>query len=91
MILRLLLDVVRSILIFIFSLLPNIPNLPRSLIDTINNYLDIIFSNLTLLGFFINISTIKVLIPLFVIVYNFEHIYHLTMWIIRKLPMFKLE
>ena len=46
-----------------------------------------IFDNLDLLGIFIRIDTIKILVPLVVIAYNFEHIYHFVIWLVKKIPL----
>ena len=32
-------------------------------------------------------DTIKILVPLVVVVYNFEHIYHFAIWLIKKIPL----
>ena len=49
-------------------------------------FMNLIFDNLGLLGFFLDIGFIKILLPLVLLVANAEHIYHLIMWIIRKIP-----
>ena len=49
-------------------------------------FMNLIFDNLGLLGFFLDIGFIKIFLPLVLLVANAEHIYHLIMWIIRKIP-----
>ena len=72
--------------LFIYSLLPDVPAFPQTLLNSVNKVFDIIFSNLTLLPMFIRIDTIKILVPLLIIVINFEYIYNLVMWVLRKIP-----
>lgn len=86
MIIELLFNLIKFILDFLFNLLPNIPSFSSNLANSLDSYLDLIFSNLSLLGFFVDIALIKVLVPLIIIVINFEHIYHFSLWVIKKLP-----
>jgi len=85
-ILEAILTVVKVLLQFIFALLPDIPNFEVGLLESLNTYIGYIFNHLELLGFFVRISTIKTLIPLVIIVVNFEHVYHFALWVIKKLP-----
>ena len=87
MILELIMTAILSLLKGVFSLLPNIPQLSQSLTDSINRVFNVIFQNVGLLGLFVRISTIKWLVPLVIVVYNFEHIYHFVMWVIKKIPL----
>lgn len=68
-----------------FDLLPSLPDIPVSIINSLNSFLDLIFSNLNLLGFFVRLDTVKILFPLVILVLNFEHIYSGIMWIYRKI------
>lgn len=87
MIIELLFNFIKTILDFLFNLLPNIPIFPINLTNSLDSYLDLIFSNLSLLGFFVDIALIKVLVPLVIIVINFEYIYHFAIFVIKKLPL----
>lgn len=86
MILESILNVAKNLLHFIFLLLPDVPNLNITLLDSLSTYIDMIFSKTGLLGFFVRIGTIKILVPLIIVVINFEHIYHFALWCIHKLP-----
>lgn len=79
-----------NIIQFVFSWI-NIPSFPAELTASIDNFLDLIFDNLSLLGFFIRPTTLKVVIPVLLIVINFELIYKLIMWIVRKLPFISVQ
>lgn len=86
MILETILNLIKVFLQFFFGLLPDVPSLELTLLDSLTQYINMIFTNTGLLGFFVRISTIKALVPLIIIVINFEHIYHFALWVIKKLP-----
>jgi len=69
----------------------NIPAFPSELAANINTFLDLIFNNLTLLGFFIRPVTLQISIPILIILLNFDNLYKLTMWILRKIPMLNIK
>lgn len=69
----------------------NLPDFPLDLTNSINSFLDLVFDNLSLLGFFIRPTTLKLVVPLLLIVINFELIYKLVMWIVRKLPFVNIK
>lgn len=90
MIIEFLLNVVKTILQAILSLF-NLPSLPDELIASLNTFFDLIFENLSLIGFFVRPATFKLLVPLALILINFKHIYNITMWILRKIPFLNIE
>ncbi len=69
----------------------NIPQFPTELKTSINSFLDLIFNNLTFLGFFVRPTTLKIIIPLAIFMFNFKYIYKLTMWIIKKIPFLNIK
>lgn len=87
MILETIFNAVLKLLKTIFAILPDIPQFPETIMNSLNTVFDTIFNNLDLLGLFVRIDTIKTLVPLLIIAINFEHIYHFTMWVIHKLPL----
>lgn len=82
---------IAGIFISILSLLPNLPNLPESILTGLNNFLDLIFNNLGILGLFVPISTIKIVVPLILIIVNFDKIYKLVIWVLKKIPIFGVK
>ncbi len=91
MILEIFLEVVYSLIALIFAIIPDIPQIEITLLADLNSFVDLIFDNLGLLGFFVDIDTIKTLVPLLVIVLNFEHIYHFIIWCLNKIPLIDLD
>lgn len=69
----------------------NIPPFPEDLKNSINSFFDLIFNNLTFLGFFVRPTTLKIVIPLIIFIFNFKYIYKLSMWIIKKIPFINMK
>ena len=80
------LEICTFLLSLLFELLPDVPDFANEFLESLNQFVDLIFSNLNLLGFFISIDMIKAIIPLLIIAMNFEHIYHFFFWVIEKIP-----
>lgn len=90
MILELLLNLIMSLLKICFGWI-NLPPFPETLTSSISSFLDIIFGNLSLLGFFIRPITLTIVIPVLIILLNFEDVYKFTMWILRKIPFLGIQ
>lgn len=69
----------------------NIPSVPVSITDSINTFLNLVFDNLSLLGFFIRPSTLSILVPLIIVAYNFKYVYKFIMWFLHKLPFLDIK
>lgn len=81
------LSVIKLLVSFVLNILPTIPDVPEVFSTSINQVLDLIFTNgANLIGLFIRPSTIVVVVPLLLVILNFEYIYKLVMWIVKKLP-----
>lgn len=79
-------SIVQSILL-VFNILPNLPQMPTSIVNGIDTFFDVIFNNLGLLNMFIPLSTIKVVVPLVIVIVNFKHIYFFCLWLLHKIPL----
>ena len=90
MIIQLILNLLKTLLFSVFSWI-NLPQFPEGLINSLNSFIDLIFDNLNLLGFFIRPVTITILIPVLIILINFDKVYKLTMWILKKIPMLNIH
>lgn len=69
----------------------NIPSVPTSITNSINTFLNLIFDNLSLLGFFIRPTTLSIIIPLAIVAFNFKYIYKFVMWFLHKLPFLDIK
>lgn len=65
----------------------NIPGMPSSYISAIDSFMDMVFSNVGLVGLFIRWDTVEIGIPILIAIANMDKIYDGIMWIIRKIPM----
>lgn len=90
MIIEAILNILFTLLQFCFSWI-NLPQMPEDLVSGINTFLDLIFNNLTILGFFIRPLTLTISIPILIILLNFDDVYKFTMWIIKKIPMLNMK
>lgn len=90
MILETLLNVIMGLLQVVFGWI-NLPSLPDELTSSIASFLNLIFENISLVGFFIRPATISVVIPVLIILLNFEDVYKFTMWILRKIPFLGIQ
>lgn len=80
-----------SLLNGILNLLDVLPEFPEDLVTSMDSFFSLIFDNLPLLGFFVRLDTVKILVPLVIVVINFEDIYAFVMWILRKIPFIGVE
>lgn len=64
----------------------NLPSAPDGARAAISNYFNMVFNNLNFLGFFVRISTLKIIATVAFLLFTFKRIYHITMWIYLKLP-----
>ena len=87
MIVEALLNLIKFLITTVFGILPSLPDFDISLLESVDYVIELIFSHAGLLGFFVNIDTIKLFVPLIILAINFEHIYHFAMWLIKKLPI----
>lgn len=90
MIIQAILDLVKNVLFLVFGWI-SLPQMPEQITNAINTFLDLIFDNVGLLGLFIRIDTIKLVVPVILIIMNFEKLYHLTLWILKKIPMLNIK
>lgn len=90
MILEAILNLFKGLLFIVFGWI-NLPAFPEGFTSSINSFLDLIFDNLTLLGFFIRPLTIQIAVPILIALLNFDNLYKLTMWILRKIPMLNIK
>lgn len=62
----------------------NIPSIPENFITSFHSFTDLIFDNLSLLGLFFRIPSLKIFASVAIVLINFKHIYELGSLIYRK-------
>ena len=82
-----LLGLIFFIINVIFGIFPNIPPVPEEFSSAVSNFFDLIFSNSGFVGFFLPMNLVKIAIPIVIVLVNFKYVYHIIMWIVRKLPI----
>lgn len=90
MIIEALLNLIKLLLNVVFGWI-SLPPFPSELTSSVNTFVSLIFDNLSLLGFFVRPLTLMVSIPVLIILLNFEQVYKLVMWIVRKIPFLGIK
>lgn len=85
MIVEAILNMIKALITTVLGVLPDIPAFPENLNNSINVVIDTIFSSLDLLDCFVRPETLKIIIPVLLVIWNFEYIYEIVMWIIAKM------
>lgn len=68
-----------------------LPDFPDSFKTSVNTYMGYIFNNLQLIYLFIRPITLKTAVPVFVAILNFDKLYKLVMFIVRKIPFIDIK
>lgn len=69
----------------------HLPQVPTEIKTSIDSFLDLIFQGANLIGFFIPLGLVKILLPLILLVINFEFIYKSIMFFVKKIPMLGIK
>ena len=69
----------------------NLPQLPDEVMSIIDQLFDILSGAMGLLSVFMDINMLKILLPVLLIVINFDEAYKLTMFILRKIPFLGIK
>lgn len=90
MILEAIFELVFMLLSIIFApiQLPGLPSEVQTIVDQVIGY---IVGAVDLLGFFLDWNMVKILIPIVIIIVNLDKIWHLIMFILRKIPFLGME
>ena len=81
---------------FLFDVILNfldlLPDMPPELVSVLDEFFDLIFTNgWSIACFVIPMDFALILLPLVILVANFERVYHLIMWVLRKIPLLGIE
>lgn len=75
----------------IFGILPNVPTTPVAIVNAGSWASDQIVQVVSLLRMVYSTSLFNALLVIGVAIIGFESVYHLVMWIIRKIPMLSIK
>lgn len=73
-----------KLLVLPFNILPDTP---QALRDSVDYYFNLVFDNLDFLNFFVNVSTLKAVALIAIVIWTVDKTYSLLIWIIHKLPI----
>lgn len=90
MIIKGLLELIFSLLQVIFSPI-NIPALPDGIQDVLDEFVNWILSGYTILDIFVDMSVVKYLIPIVIVISNLDKVWSFIMFILRKIPFIGVE
>lgn len=82
---------VKLLLNAILAVLDVLPDFPQAFVEIVDSFFALIFDNLYLISFFVRMDTIKIAIPILIVVINFEYVYKFVMWILGKIPMLSIK
>lgn len=81
----------QMIITAILNILDLVPDMPPQAISVLNNFLNIIKTAFNLLCTFVDINMIRILFPIVLIIINFDFVYRVVMWVLRKIPVLGIE
>lgn len=87
MIIAAILTLIKGLIFIVFKLLPDLPNVPETVQNTVSNYISLITDNLSFISFFVDVNYMKILLTVAVILWGFRESYKFIMWIYHKLPL----
>ena len=65
--------------------------MPEAVTSVIDELFALLRGSVGMLGVFVDLSMLKILLPVLLIVINFEHVWKFTMFILRKIPFLGIE
>lgn len=85
-----LLNIVKVLLNVLFGWvqLPAMPDAVTSIVDTLFYYME---AGIGIVWLFVSQPLVQLLLPLVIVIHNFDHLYKLGMWILRKIPMVGID
>lgn len=69
----------------------NLPQLPSSISSLIDELFSYLSASVGLLAIFIDFRMVRILLPVLLIVINFDRVWKLTMFILRKIPFLGIK
>ena len=66
-------------------------NLPDSVTSIIDELFSLISGSMGIIGIFIDLNMVKILLPVLLIVINFDEVWKFTMFILKKIPFLGIK
>lgn len=90
MIIEGLLNLVSGLLKLVFGWI-DLPDFPSSVTSVIDELFGYIQGAAGIMGIFVDMNMVKVLLPVLLIVINFDEVWKFTMFIVRKIPFLGIK
>jgi hypothetical protein len=90
MIVKGLLELVFGLLQIVFAPI-NLPDLPEGIANVLDELIDVLAGAVGLFGIFVDLTVVRWLIPVVLIIVNFDKIWNVIMFILRKIPFLGIE
>lgn len=90
MIVEAVLDLISGLIKTLFGWidLPDLPSAIETIIDQTFTYIE---SGFGIVAIFVDFNVVKILLPLVVIIVNFDRAYHLVLFVLRKIPFLGIK
>ena len=86
MIVEVLINAITLLIQFVFGWI-NLPGVPETASSAVDTYFNLIFDNLSFLGFFVHVNTLKNVALISIAIITFSRLYKVCLWIYHKLPI----
>lgn len=90
MIVKGLFELVFGLLQIVFAPI-NLPDLPEGIASVLDELIDVLAGAVGLFGIFVDLTVVRWLIPVVLIIVNFDKVWNLIMFIFRKIPFLGIE
>jgi len=87
MVIQFLLDLIVSLFVGLLSVIPALPAMPSEIIAGGDWLIDKVVDVNGIVRMFYGDVLFTIIIGSVVLLWQFENVYHLTMWVVRKLPI----
>lgn len=91
MIIELVMNLGIGIIDVLFMMLGVLPDFPASVVNVVNGVFDLMFSAINLVGVFVDFNMVKTLIPIVILILNFDKLVKLIIFVIKKIPFIGIE
>lgn len=71
----------------VFGILPDLPDMPVGITNALETVRDFILYGVSVLGSLLGWTFLLIVLPILIVLANFNWIYHLVLWILKKLPI----
>lgn len=90
MIIELLFGLLKGFVMIVLNLFDLLPALPLTITTNLNSFFTVIFGYASLVSFFFPLDIAILLLTLYLAIENFDDIYKITMFVLKKIPFINI-